>query len=879
MPSRPRLRRALLLLVATAATSAHQPFGATRGADDRVRDLLARMTPEEKFAQLYVSPGDPRDDRAALAHGAYGIQLLPDPADTLPMSAAERARRAAERINRVQHFFTDSTRLGIPALLVEEGVHGLVQPGATVFPAAIALAATWDTARVAEVAAVIAQEARARGIRQLIAPVLNLGRDPRWGRTEETFGEDPRLASAMGAAMVRTLEGAGVVTTPKHLIANFGDGGRDSWPVGLSWRTLEGTYAPPFRAALGAGARSVMAAYNAVDGVPATQSRDLLTARLRGAWGFGGLVISDQAGVGGANVLHFTAADYAEATTQAFAAGLDVIFQSRFDQARLFSPPVLDGRVPMATVDSAVARVLRLKVALGLFDAPYVTAVAIKRTLADSAPRSLARDVAAASLVLLRNERQALPLTPAVRRVLVLGPDATQARLGGYTVAGARGRSIADGLRDALGARATVTMLPGVARVPRAVVPVDSLSLEHETPAGRRAGLRGEYFHALDGSAPVATRDDPQVDFHWTLSGPVRALSRDWYAVRWTGALVPRTAGTVHLGVEGNDGWRLWLGDSLMMDNWGKRSHARHLVPVRLTPGRRVPIRLEYRETTGNGHVRLVWNAGVRDDDPARIREAVAAARTHDAVVVVAGIEEGEFRDRASLALPGKQEPLIRAVAATGTPVTVVVVGGGAVTMPWLDKARAVLLAWYPGQAGGDAVADVLTGRTSPAGRLPFTMPVSEGQLPLTYDHEPTGRGDDYVDLTGQPLFPFGHGLSYTTFAYDSLVVTPAEPAATGPVTVRARVRNTGPRAGDEVVQLYVRRPVAPIAQPVLQLAAFARVALAPGEARTVAFTLDREALGIVGADGRRVPHAGPLRLYVGSSSRELALRATATLR
>jgi beta-glucosidase len=316
-----------------------------------------------------------------------------------------------------------------------------------------------------------------------------------------------------------------------------------------------------------------------------------------------------------------------------------------------------------------------------------------------------------------------------------------------------------------------------------------------------------------------------------------------------------------------------------MMDHWTKRSHARHLVPVRLTPGRRVPIRLEYRETTGNGHVRLVWDAGVRDDDPARIREAVTAARRHDAVVVVAGIEEGEFRDRASLALPGRQEALIRAVAATGTPVTVVVVGGGAVTMPWLDAARAVLLAWYPGQAGGDAVADVLTGRASPAGRLPFTMPVSEGQLPLTYDHEPTGRGDDYVDLTGQPLFPFGHGLSYTTFAYDSLVVTPAEPAAAGPVTVRARVRNTGPRAGDEVVQLYLRRPVAPIAQPVLQLAAFARVALAPGEARTVAFTLDREALGIIGADGRRVPHAGPLRIYVGSSSRELALRATVTLR
>ncbi|MBI3790616.1 MAG: glycoside hydrolase family 3 C-terminal domain-containing protein [Gemmatimonadetes bacterium] len=871
----------------------------TRSVDDRVADLLARMTLEEKVWQLYMSPGDPQRDGALLRHGIYGLQLMPEPGDTVPMAPGARAHRLAERVNRVQRFFRDSTRLGIPALLFEEGVHGLVQPGATVFPSAIALAATFDTALAARVAGVIAREARSRGVRQLLSPVLNLARDPRWGRVEETFGEDPRLAADLATAMVAPLEGAGITTTPKHLIANAGDGGRDSWPVPLSSREIERVHAPPFRAAITAGARSVMAAYNAVDGVPAAQNRALLTDRLRRAWGFGGVVISDAAGVGGANVLHFTARDYADATIQAFAAGLDVIFQSEVAQARLFMPPLLDGRVPRATIDSAVARVLRLKFALGLFDDPFVDERAIMRTLTDTASVGLARETARRSIVLLRNERQLLPLASTVRRVAVIGADALEARLGGYTPAGAHAPALAEALRAALGAGVRVRTARGVPRIARALVPIPATALAHDSGGRLVPGLAAEYYADPSlGGVPRVVRTDSAVDFAWPLNGPVRGLPRDWYGVRWQGVLRPDTTGTLTVGVEGNDGWRLLVGDSVV-DATARRGHGVRTVRIAVRAGEPVRLHLTYRETNGHGRIRLVWNRGVRVDDDARIAEAVAAARSSDVAIIGAGIEEGEFRDRASLELPGRQNALIRAVAATGTPVVVVLTGGGAIRMPWIDDARAVLLGWYGGAEGSRAMVDVLTGRADPAGRLPFTIPATEGQLPLTYDHEPTGRGDDYLDRSGLPQFPFGFGMSYGVVTYDSLAIDgqPVEdgpaprPArasdsvATGarraiavrvgvPVTVRLRVRNVGLRDGDEVVQLYVRHAVARTAQPVLAFVAARRVSLRARESRTVTFTLAPGDLAPVNADGLRLPVPADVHVLVGASSRDLRLRA-----
>jgi beta-glucosidase len=775
-----------------------------RSVDERLRDLVGRMTPAEKFWQLFMTPGDPAAEPDKYREGIFGVQLL---------ARADAARMAAAA-NKVQRHFVERTRLGIPAILFEEAVHGLMQEGATVYPEAIALGATWDTDLVGRVAAGIAKEARSRGVRQVLSPVLNIANDVRWGRVEETYGEDPLLASAMGLAFVT-----------------------------------------PFERAL----------------------NDTLKRR----WGFTGFVISDAAATGGATVLHMTEPDTPVAAKHAFDSGLDVVFQSTVAQHRPYWEAFERGMIDRSVIDAAVARVLRAKVELGLFEHPYVDVAAAELVEADPALRALALEAAQASLTLLKNERQALPLKKALRSVAVIGADAIEARLGGYSVPCARKVSILDGIREKLGAAAVVRFAPGPGREALDFKVVPAEHLRSDGQSSEVVGLRGEYFENLDLEGPPRiVRTDPTVAFDWTLSGPARDIDRHWYAARWTGRLVAPTSGIVRLGVAGNDGYRLWLDGRLLIDRWRKQSNGASLQEVRLERGRAYALRLEYFETMGNGHVRLVWDVGLPRDRDQKITEALAVAESGDAVIVVAGIEEGEFRDRSSLRLPGQQEDLIRAVARTGKPVVVVLIGGSAITMSgWLDQVGAVLHAWYPGEQGGRAVADVLFGDTNPSGRLPITFPLAEGQLPLVYNHKPTGRGDDYLDLTGQPLFPFGYGMSYSAFTYSALSVTPAVIGASGTATVRCRVRNQGPLPGAEVVQLYIRDELASVAQPVISLQGFRRIKLDVGEEREVTFTLGPTELSLLDESLQRTVEPGAFRVMIGASSRDLRLRGTLTVR
>jgi beta-glucosidase len=861
---------AFLLLVVSRPAAAQ----ANVREAERAQALLRRMTPEEKFWQLFMIPGDLEDPAHDYSHGIFGLQV------TAPDSTPDAARAQAARINAIQRHFVERTRLGIPIIPFDEAVHGLVQPGASAFPQAIALAATWDTALVARVAGAIAREARSRGVRQVLSPVLNLARDVRWGRVEETYGEDPVLASAMGRAFVGAFERAGVVATPKHFIANVGDGGRDSYPIDDDERLLTETYFPPFESAIRqAGARSVMTAYNSVDGDPVTQNHWLLTEILKTRWGFSGFVISDAAATGGATVLHMTEASTVTAAQHAFDSGLDVVFQSSYEQYRPYWDAFRRGMIAAAVIDSAVVRVLRVKLALGLFEHPYVSPDSAAFWNGHAAHRTLALEAAREAIVLLQNTRGVLPLRDTLRSVAVIGTDAVEARLGGYSGPGNHVVSILDGIRAKLPAGA-VHFTPGPGRVPRELTTVPPAALRSDSAGRSVPGLEAQYFDniALEGTPRFVRRDD-RVDFAWTLASPGPGLSRDWYSVRWLGSLLVPEGGARRLGVQGTDGFRLFLDDSLIIDDWQKRSAGTHLAEVSLSGGSTHVVRLEFFETTGNAHVRLVWDAGVRDPWQAQVDSAVRLARASAAAIVVAGIEEGEFRDRAFLGLPGHQEELIRAVAATGTPVIVVLVGGSAVTMPWLDCVAGVLEVWYPGEAGGQAVADVLFGDADPGGRLPITFPIAEGQLPLVYDHKPTGRGDDYLDLTGQPLFPFGFGLSYTTFAYSGLAI---EPDTIGPgdgTIVRCRVKNVGGVAGDEVVQLYLHDELASVARPVLQLEGFQRVPLAPGEEQEVAFRLGPEQLRFLDRTLRWVVEPGTVRVLIGSSSRDVRLRGALTVR
>ncbi|MFN8572234.1 MAG: glycoside hydrolase family 3 N-terminal domain-containing protein [Gemmatimonadaceae bacterium] len=843
----------------------------------RVADLISRMSVEEKFWQLFMLPDDLSNPSHDYSHGAFGLQVPPPSATT--DSAA--ARLDAARINDIQRYFVERTRLGIPIIPFEEAVHGLVRPGATMFPQAIGLAATWDTALVARVATAMAAETRSRGIRQVLSPVLNIASDPRWGRVEETYGEDPWLVSRIGQAFIRPFEMAGIVTTPKHFIANVGDGGRDSYPVALSERRLDEEYFPPFKAAAqGAGARAIMSAYNSVDGLAATQNAWLLTTKLKREWGFGGIVISDAAATGGATVLHMTEASTATAAKRAIEAGLDVIFQTSWEQHRPYLAAFQHGDIDAAAIDSAVSRVLRAKFELGLFESPYVNPDQAARVSSDASHRALSLEAAQRSIVLLQNQSAVLPISARIPSVALIGVDAAIPRMGGYSAVPSHTVSIRDAFVRRLGA-SRVHYAPGPGRSAEEYVTVPSTQLSPSDSGRAVVGLRGEYFDNPDlHGEPKVVRVDAQVAFSWTLTGPTPEVAADWFSARWSGRLTAPRSGVRFLGLTGNDGYRLWIDGRLRIDHWRKVSFGTHVVPVSFAAGTHHDIRLEYHERTGNTKLQLIWDAGAPRDGDSRIAEAVAAARRSAVAIVVVGLEEGEFRDRSSLRLPGQQEALIRQVAATKTPTIVVLVGGSAVTMEaWRRDVGAIVDSWYAGPEGGTAVADVLFGNIDAAGRLPLTFPISEGQLPLVYNHLPTGRGDDYVDLTGRPLFPFGYGLSYTTFEYTDLQVAPGDIRAGVPTRVTCRVRNTGSRAGDDVVQLYVRDLLASLARPVMQLAAFQHVHLAPGESMELTFALSGDQLQMRDANMQWVVEPGTFRVLIGASSQDIRLRGTLEVR
>lgn len=848
--------------------------------DERVKDLLGRMTAEEKFWQLFMIPGD-LDNVAAdqYKHGIFGFQVSAasggkgETQQMLSYNTSEGGLALTKKINAIQRYFVEQSGLGIPIIPFDEALHGLVRDGATAFPQAIGLAATFDTTLMRQVSAAIAREAKARGIRQILSPVINIANDVRWGRVEETYGEDPFLTSAMGVAFVRSFEKMNIITTPKHFIANVGDGGRDSYPIHFSERFLEETHFIPFKAcfALG-GSRSVMTSYNSYDGIPCTANDWLLNKKLKQDWGFDGFVVSDASATGGSVVLHNTAPNSATAGQQAINAGLDVIFQTEYRHHQLFIPPFLDGRVDQKRMDDAVARVLKAKFQLGLFEQPYVSEEAVIQLLKDKSHKELARKAALESIVLLRNEKNTLPFHKNVRTIAVIGKEATEARLGGYSGPGNGKVSILEGMKQRAG-NVRVTFSEGVERMNEAwkVIPAEFLSNE------KGPGLRGEYFNnvTLQGE-PTVVKDVEKIDFLWTLSSPDRAIRKDFYSVRWTGKIKSPKAGTFKIGLDGNDGFRLFVNNKLLVDNWKKQTYSTVLSGFNFEKDKSYDVRIEFFEPVGNAKLKLIWNVEVSNDWQAGIEKAVDAARNADVAVIVAGIHEAEFQDRAMLSLPGHQEELIRKVASAGKPVVVVLVGGSAITMNnWLDQAGSIVDVWYPGEEGGHAVAQVLFGDYNPAGRLPVTFPLHEAQLPLVYNHKPTGRGDDYYNLSGLPLFPFGFGLSYTNFTYSDLRLDKNDLLKNESTTLRCKIKNTGAVAGDEVVQLYITDVLASVARPVMELKGFQRIHLAPGESKEVTFRLSPALLTMLNEEMETVVEPGDFRLMIGASSRDIRLKET----
>ncbi|TDE09891.1 glycoside hydrolase family 3 N-terminal domain-containing protein [Jiangella asiatica] len=701
---------------------------------ERVDDLLARMTPAEKGQQLQMLDRSWGDGESFLRDGRFdpataAANLGPDGHGSLSQRQDDASPHAyAESSNAVQRYLAEHTRLGIPALFIGETLHGLVGPaGTTVFPQAIGLAASWNPELLEQVGLATAREARAVGTHVGLSPVLDVCRDPRWGRLEETYGEDPFLVSRLGVAMVRGLQGGdgagpGLVATVKHFAGHGApQGGRDSAPSGHGREFLREFALPPFEAAVReAGAGGVMAAYSDWCYVPCNASHELLTEILRDEWGFGGFVIEDMGAIGFLHTAHAVAADTADAAVQALRAGVDQSFASAL------GPPVVDavraGVLDEEVLDRAVRRVLRTKVELGLFEDPYVDATTADAVCDSPEHRALAREAARQSVVLLQNDGT-LPLRADLGTIAVIGPNAGVAETGDYS-----------------------------GRNPDLVTPLAGI--------GARAGT---------GTAVLYTEGCPVVD--------------------------------------------------------------------------------------------------QPPDDAGIAAAARIAARADVAVVVVGGsaATSGEIRDAGELDLTGRQDELIRAVHATGTPVVLVHIGGRPNTMEWaFDHVAAAVAAWNPGEEGGSALADVLFGDVAPSGKLPVQWPAATAQLPSTYDYMHTGRDERgrYVNTPVAPRFPFGHGLSYTTFEYGEVGVEVGQD-----VTVTVEVTNTGDRDGVEVAQLYLRDLVASLKRPMRQLKAFRRVTLRAGEARRVVFTLSRDDLAFWNAAGERVVEPGEFAVMVGGDS------------
>jgi beta-glucosidase len=774
----------------------------------------------------------------------------------------------------------DSTRLGIPMLPFDEALHGLVRQGSTIFPQSIGLAATFKTSTMEAVAGAIAKESKIRGIRQILSPVINIATDVRWGRTEETYGEDPFLSSKMGVAYMKTLEDENIIATPKHFVANVGDGGRDSYPIDMNERYLSEIHYPPFKDAVQkAGARSIMTSYNSVNGSPATANDYLLNNLLKKRWGFNGFVISDAGAVGGANVLHYTAKDYPDAGKNAVNNGLDVLFQTAQEHYKLFIPPFLNGQINQERLDDAVSRVLRAKFELGLFETPYLDIKATESANFEAAHKKIALEAALESVVLLQNKNALLPISTATESIALIGTDATEARLGGYSGPGTKKVSILDGMLQKYGTNKIITAAgPGRDNKNWNIIPSKYLW----TTQGNQTqeGLTAQYFNGIEfGNNPTLQRIDKTINFHWTISTPDQAINPEFFCAKWTGNIIAPKTGTYKIGLSGNDGFKLYINNQLIINNWDKQSFHTSLVDYNFTAGNNYPIRVEFKEPNGNSTIKLIWNVDVVNTVEEKINEAVAVAQKSKVAVVVVGLEEGEFRDRASLQLPGEQEQLIQRVAATGTPTVVVIVGGSAVTMGnWRDKVSSIVDVWYPGEEGGHAVAAVLSGAYNPGGKLPITFPVSEAQLPLVYNHKPTGRGDDYENLTGLPLFPFGYGLSYTTFEYSNLIIEKPIAKKGDPINISFVVTNTGKLAGDEVAQLYLRDQIASVARPVQALKGFERIHLAPGASKTIKLTLHPEDFEMLNEKMETVIEPGDFTIMIGSSSRDIRLKKTVTL-
>lgn len=745
--------------------------------DKRVGSLLSLMTLEEKIAQIgslwvyEIMEGKRFSAKKAGTLMKSGIGQITRLGGASNLDPPDTARTA----NQIQKYLTDNTRLGIPAIIHEESCSGYMAKGATCFPQTIGVASSWEPDLTEKMGTVIKEQIRSVGAHQTLAPVLDITRDARWGRVEETFGEDPYLTSRMGTSYIKGIQGDnwrdGVMATGKHFVGyGVSEGGMNWAPPHIPSREMNEIFLHPFEVAVKeAGVASIMPAYHELDGIPCHGSKELLKDVLRKKWNFDGLVVSDYFGINMLYDYHKIAENKEHAARLAVETGIDIELPSTDCYGKILKEAVKIGAIKESLIDISVERILRMKFLLGLFEDPYVDEKKTSEKFDTSEQRALARKIAQKSIILLKNQKNLLPLKKDINSIAVIGPNA-------------------DSIRNII----------------------------------------GDYAYPCHIESLMELKENNEI-FNTPVPDKIE-----------------------------------------MTENFVEISS----------------ILAEIKEKVGkNTSVRYAKGCDIRDSSKEGFMEAIEAAKKSEAAIVIVGgksgiisdCTSGESRDRADLNLPGVQEELVKSIYETGTPVVVVLINGRPLSISWIaEKIPAVIEAWLPGEEGAGAVADVLFGDYNPGGRLPISFPRSVGQVPVYYNHKPSGGRShwkgDYVEISSKPLFSFGYGLSYTDFKYDNLNIVPERVSSRGQVEISANIKNTGNLTGDEVIQLYINDVYAEITRPVKELKGFKRIVLEPGQKKTITFILPVNLLGFYNKDMKYIVEPGTIKVMIGSSSDDIRL-------
>lgn len=747
----------------------------SKPVNERVENLLSLMTLDEKIAQLgsiwvyeILNNQDFSSKKADILF-KYGIGQITRLGGASNFSPDESARTA----NQIQKYLVTNTRLGIPAIIHEESCSGYMAKGATCFPQTIGVASTWEPELAEAMGGVIKEQMRAVGAHQALAPVLDVTRDARWGRLEETFGEDPYLVSKMGTSYIRGIQDTnwkkGVMATGKHFVGyGVSEGGMNWAPPHIAPREMREVFIMPFESAIKeAGIASIMPAYHELDGIPCHTSKELLRDILRDELGFDGLLVSDYFGINMLYEYHHVAKDKKDAARQAIESGIDLELPSTDCYGKILKAEVEKNFVKETIIDASVSKILRMKFLLGLFENPYVDEKKVTDVFDTTQQRKLAHKIAQKSIVLLKNHGDLLPIRKDIASIAVIGPNA-------------------DTVRNIIGDYA----------YPCHVESLLEMSKDKEifnTPIPEKLELADNFVPISSILEGIKNKVVGETVVRYSKGCDIRSNSRDGFA--------------------------------------------------------------EAVEITGKSEAAVVVVGGKSG--------------------LVEDCTSGETRDRADLNLPGIQEELIKVLYETGTPIIVVLINGRPLSINWItEKIPAIIEAWLPGEEGANAVADVLFGDYNPGGKLPVSFPRSVGQIPVYYNHKPSGGRShwkgDYVEISSKPLFPFGYGLSYTSFEYSNMIIMPAGISVEGNVEISIDIKNTGTRTGDEVIQLYVNDVQSEITRPVKELKGFKRITLEPGQKKTITFILSIAQLGFYNRDMKYVVEPGIIKVMLGSSSEDI---------